>query len=69
MKRPHNTLTVVKKAKVVKHSSLKAESVRHHRRDTASVKEQGYSDGLVRIYKREEEDIERFAAFAKTLAR
>lgn len=33
-------------------------------RNVAEVK---YSDGLVRIYKREEEDINRFADFARTL--
>jgi hypothetical protein len=32
-----------------------------------STSESKYSDGLVRIYKQEEEDIESFVAFSKTL--
>ncbi|SDD80575.1 hypothetical protein SAMN04488104_10654 [Algoriphagus faecimaris] len=46
-----------------KKASEKKPVIKAHR----SVAEVKYSDGLVRIYKREEEDINRFADFARTL--
>ena len=61
------------KLKVKGRSSGKGRAQKHvvsvkARRSSASVESTvKYADGLVKIYKREEEDINRFAAFARTL--
>lgn len=67
MKKTHNTVNIKKGGDLKKTSSLKPVAVRHHRHSGPRTSESKYSDGLVRIYKQEEEDIESFAAFAKTL--
>tara|TARA_R110000850_G_scaffold31710_2_gene86964 strand:- start:2314 stop:2517 length:204 start_codon:yes stop_codon:yes gene_type:complete len=51
----------LKRSAIPENISIKA---RHKSASYESIK---YSDGVVRIYKREEEDINRFAAFARTL--
>ncbi|WP_192350354.1 hypothetical protein [Algoriphagus sp. Y33] len=64
MKKGHNKTIegkALKRKAFTENISLKA------RRKSLSDKSIKYSDGVVRIYKREEEDINRFAAFARTL--
>lgn len=67
-KYPTGSISVVKQGKVVKKSkSSRNVRLRAHGSLAANNVTPKYADGLIRIYKQEEEDIERFAAFAKTL--
>lgn len=68
MKKSQNTITAVKKEKALgKRTHKRSVATGHHRRVVLETSESKYSDGLIRVYKQEEEDINRFAAFAKTL--
>ena len=65
MKRSPNKVHSKKVEK--KNPSSKGIVIKAHRPGPRAETEVKYADGLVRIYKREEEDINRFAAFARTL--
>lgn len=69
MKKGQSSLiTKVKSGKVVKQKvGLRARSSWKHRRTLPQIAGPKYSDALIQIYNQEEEDINRFAAFAKTL--
>ena len=67
MKKDPNTITIKKGRTRIKRSASRSVSAKSFRQVPAQSRATKYSDGLVRIYKREEEDIDRFAAFAEKL--
>lgn len=69
MKKGHSSLiTKVKSGKVVKQRvASRPRQLRKHRGALPRIGEPSYSDALIQIYDQEEEDINRFAAFARTL--